>query len=70
MRLTPANEPPPDLGGWDKTAMEQFEIMMHALVELLEKGGFVEVPMFFYISPMQKCEIGMTEYCGPGRGSI
>jgi len=63
--LTPANEPPPGLGGRDEQAVEALEKAAHALILLMEHGEILFDTLFFVMPAQELCEI--QHNCdGPG----
>lgn len=56
-------KPPPDLKGWDLDAMEKFEKMIHGLMLMMEKGGYMFETIFVVVPAQELCEINHN--CGP-----
>jgi hypothetical protein len=64
-KLTPANEPPPDVGGRDEEAMEALEKVAHALILLMEHGEILFDTLFVVMPAQELCDI--QHNCdGPG----
>jgi RHS repeat-associated protein len=55
--LTPANEPPPDLGGRDEQAIEALEKVAHAIIILMEHGEIFFDTLFVVMPAQELCAI-------------